>query len=413
MKQQHEMIVFCFVFIPLMVSSHSKSDFKSLPDVTNKLYDDVDDTTVLTPDEQAAEELVKRTFITTARKVDNGFYYRQRKRHLANSVYKKDDFPHGYHFTIPNDFIVGDYKEDNEPDPAMQRPSNPLLSNPHPVVENAQNMETQVSNLIASAGSLKMQSVQLESKAKELEKQAEILHAQAGGPHINFMETPVKAPEDTSQDVDRSKSGEGGKGPERGGYASSSRPLINGQTLPGGAEKAPATPTLGPPTFEKESPTQDINTGYPMYQLPARSGEYTIPVYHKPLPPLIGPNPYEVLTSSSLNGTAYKIPSLVPALEEPTSSGIPLFKPEPESAGLPLFKPAQKYIISLKGLKPKGSKSEKAETKSTSAHLKSLVQRSKKFNKSLRTKNKNKNKLKRMKKRKTTWKKKEGKRKRT
>jgi len=59
-------------------------------------------------------------------------------------------------------------------------------------------------------------------------------------------------------------------------------------------------------TRDNEPVIKHLESGYPVFNIPSSSNEVVIPDYHKPLPPLYGVNPYEALTSSELNGSAYK-----------------------------------------------------------------------------------------------------------
>ena len=104
----------------------------------------------------------------------------------------------------------------------------------------------------------------------------------------------------------RLKSGKNGQGPERGGSAAS-----------------PTVPAIL--TDNHESPvTFKVNTGYPVYHLPSTSEETAVTEFEKPLPPVDGVNPYEVLTSSSLNGSAYQTHTLPPAIPILTNVVKPL-----------------------------------------------------------------------------------------
>ena len=323
-------------------------------------------------DEFAAERLLRGVFVAALKKSDNSYLLRQRR--MEYDLHSRDEFTedynipdprHFYDITIPNDgFTIHDgghadhheEEEHTEHASSMMRPS--LIGDPHPVVENAHNFETNVNNLLASANSLKMKSVQLQSQASEMEKEAEMLHSKAGGPVTHIMETPVTEAHISKDEKEKhEKCCKDGEGPERGGSAA--RPIVNGQTLPGGVEKAPPPPALGPPTYEVESPVKQINIGYPMFNLPARTGDVTIPDYQKPLPPLIGNNPYEVLTSSSLNGTAYKV------------------KPFGEYLH-PSF--TQKYVISLSGVNKvkNANKPKQQEEKTVSGESKTLKSTTKK-----------------------------------
>ena len=61
--------------------------------------------------------------------------------------------------------------------------------------------------------------------------------------------------------------------------------------------------------FEKHPPTIPIDTGYPVFRIPSEGEEEAaIPEFHKPDPPAEGVNPYEVLTSSELHDSPFKMP---------------------------------------------------------------------------------------------------------
>lgn len=60
-------------------------------------------------------------------------------------------------------------------------------------------------------------------------------------------------------------------------------------------------------TYDHPDIIRRIDSGYPVFNIPQSNSDVIIPEYHKPLPPLYGLNPYEVLTSSELNGTVYKM----------------------------------------------------------------------------------------------------------
>ena len=104
----------------------------------------------------------------------------------------------------------------------------------------------------------------------------------------------------------RLKSGKDGQGPERGGSAAS-----------------PTVPAILT-DIQKSPVTFKVNTGYPVYHLPSTSEETAVTEFEKPLPPVDGVNPYEVLTSSSLNGSAYQTHTLPPAIPILTNVVKPL-----------------------------------------------------------------------------------------
>ena len=63
--------------------------------------------------------------------------------------------------------------------------------------------------------------------------------------------------------------------------------------------------------FEKHPPIIPIDTGYPVFHIPSEGEEEAaIPEFHKPDPPAEGVNPYEVLTSSELHDSPFKMPSI-------------------------------------------------------------------------------------------------------
>ena len=63
--------------------------------------------------------------------------------------------------------------------------------------------------------------------------------------------------------------------------------------------------------FEKHPPIIPIDTGYPVFHIPSEGEkEAAIPEFHKPDPPAEGVNPYEVLTSSELHDSPFKMPPI-------------------------------------------------------------------------------------------------------
>ena len=120
--------------------------------------------------------------------------------------------------------------------------------------------------------------------------------------HEKGDQVQLQPPSDLTDD--RYKSGNHGMGPERGGSAAG-RPVATKQNKECANHDVPPLPPMGPPKYAPDPPIHKENTGYPLYHVPQTSDEASIPDLHKPCPPGFGCNPYEVLTSSALNGTVY------------------------------------------------------------------------------------------------------------
>ena len=169
---------------------------------------------------------------------------------------------------------------------------------------------------------------------------------------------------------DHIKSGYHGMGPERGG------PTVNKPEQHVNCLRHDEPPILrmGPPKFVADPPIYRENTGYPLYHIPPKTGEASIPDFYKPCPPVHGCNPYEILTSSQLNGTVYTTdyPCGTPPTHQPIKDTMQIIQRPPDGFSPPIHPPhPEDYVVTLKNINTKVimiSKPQKAQRKSKRAY---------------------------------------------
>lgn len=306
-------------------------------------------------DELKAKILVQRALVTASRKVNKNFI--KRRQHLYKT-YVKPDFSINHtdkrqdvytldvspqYQTVLHDMYTEslptrrskqnsvqtiDQRDHNEILPMTPIPMHAMHEAPSHIqhamhvdpctkpciVEHVVSKE----ELLQEAASLKESSKLLDQKAKALENVAK----------IEFGKSQQNLKNDNK--VDHIKSGKNGKGPERGG-SSSELPFKKpqGYSLPMGLTSDSQDDMGVEP--------QQMGTGYPVSNIPVR-----------PLPPVMGPNPYEILTTSSLGNNAGAVPD---------GASTPGAKSAPDL----------KFVVSIKGLKKKKpAKGKKRDIKNNS-----------------------------------------------